>query len=64
MAVKPSVIAFVKVERSTACDRSTEDIIGESVKAMTPETSTAAASVKANSLNSVPVTPPRNPIGA
>jgi len=34
------------------------------VSAMTPETITAPASVKANSRNSAPVRPPRNPIGA
>ena len=44
--------------------RNTEHIIGDSVSAMTPETITAPASVKANSRNSEPVRPPRKPIGA
>ena len=34
-----------------------EHIIGDSVSAMTPETTTEPASVKANSRNSAPVTP-------
>ncbi len=37
---------------------------GLSVRAVTPDTTTAAASVKANSLNSTPVSPPWNPMGA
>ena len=44
--------------------RNTEHIIGDSVSAITPDTITEPASVKANSRNSVPVTPPRKPIGA
>ena len=44
--------------------RNTEHIIGESVRAITPDTITEPASVKANSLNSEPVNPPRKPIGA
>ncbi len=39
-------------------------IIGDRVSATTPETITAPASVKANSMKSFPVSPPRNPIGA
>ena len=39
-------------------------IIGDSVTATIPEITTAAASVKANSRNSIPVNPPWNPIGA
>ena len=39
-------------------------MIGDSVTATKPETITAVASVKANSLNSTPVSPDRNPIGA
>ena len=42
----------------------TEAIIGDSVNAITPEMTTAPASVKANSLNRAPVRPPRKPIGA
>ena len=37
---------------------------GDSVSAITPDTTTAPASVKANSLNSEPVSPPIRPIGA
>ena len=37
--------------------------MGDSVNATTPETSTAPASVKANSLNSAPVSPPWMPTG-
>ena len=44
--------------------RKTEHIIGDSVSAITPETITEPASVKANSRNSEPVRPPRKPIGA
>ena len=43
---------------------SLEAIIGDSVSAMTPETMTAPASVKANSRNSAPVRPDTKPIGA
>ena len=43
---------------------SREHIIGESVSAITPETTTAPARVKANSLNSAPVRPDTKPIGA
>ncbi len=39
-------------------------MIGDSVTATNPETITAMASVKANSLNSTPVRPDRKPIGA
>jgi hypothetical protein len=39
-------------------------IIGEIVSATTPEMKTAPASVKANSRNSAPVSPPWKPIGA
>lgn len=39
-------------------------IIGESVSATTPDTTTEHASVKANSLKSAPVSPPISPIGA
>ncbi|CFP10590.1 Uncharacterised protein [Bordetella pertussis] len=41
-----------------------ELITGERVRAITPDTPTAAASVKANSLNSEPVSPPIRPMGA
>ena len=41
-----------------------EHIIGDRVSATMPETSTAPASVRANSLNSAPVRPPRKAIGA
>ena len=41
-----------------------EHIIGDSVSATTPDTSTAPASVKANSRNRLPVRPPARPIGA
>ena len=44
--------------------RKTEHIIGDSVSAITPDTITEPASVKANSRNSEPVRPPRKPIGA
>ena len=43
---------------------SREHIIGESVRATTPETITAPARVKANSLNRAPVSPETKPIGA
>ena len=43
---------------------SSEHIIGDRVTATMPEMITAPAKVNANSRNSVPVTPPRNPIGA
>ena len=39
-----------------------EAIIGDSVSAMIPETTTAPASVKANSRNSAPVKPETNPM--
>ena len=49
---------------SFACGFSIFDvIIGESVSAMTPDTTTAPASVKANSRNSAPVRPEVKPIG-
>ena len=38
--------------------------MGESVSATTPETRTAPARVKANSVNSVPTSPPMKPMGA
>ena len=41
-----------------------EPIIGDRVRATTPETMTAPASVKANSRKSAPVRPPWKPIGA
>jgi hypothetical protein len=41
-----------------------EHIIGDSVSAMTPETTTEPASAKANSRNSAPVRPETKPIGA
>lgn len=41
-----------------------ELITGDSVSATTPETTTAPASVNANSLNSAPVSPPIKPMGA
>ena len=41
-----------------------EHIMGDSVRAMTPETNTEPASVSANSLNNEPVTPPISAIGA
>ena len=45
--------------RSVSPARSSfEPIIGDSVSATTPDTSTAPASVKANSRNSEPVSPP------
>ncbi len=47
-----------------SCFNSSEHIIGDNVTATMPEMITAPASVKANSRNKVPVTPPRNPIGA
>ena len=48
-----------------ACGRSNlEHIIGDSVRAITPDTITAPASVKANSRNKVPVSPETKPIGA
>ena len=51
--------------RSTARGLSSlEHIIGDSVSAMMPETTTAPASVKANSRNSAPVRPETKPIGA
>ena len=56
--------AWANGECSTFCDSSAADITGDSVKAMMPETITAPASVKANSLNRMPVTPPSKPIGA
>ncbi len=37
--------------------------MGESVSATTADTTTAPTSVKANSVNSAPVSPPRKPIG-
>ena len=37
--------------------------MGESVKAINPETATALAKVKANSVNKAPVNPPWKPIG-
>ena len=40
-----------------------ELIIGVSVSAITPDSSTAPARVKANSVNSTPVMPPWKPIG-
>ena len=40
------------------------DIIGDSDSATKPETSTAPASVQANSVNSLPVRPVMKPIGA
>ena len=49
---------------SSALFNSTEHIIGDNVSAITPDTITAPASVKANSRNSEPVRPPRKPIGA
>ena len=49
---------------SSALLRKTEHIIGERVRAITPETMTEPASVNANSRNSEPVRPPRKPIGA
>ena len=49
---------------SSALLSSTEHIIGDSVSAITPDTITEPASVKANSRNSEPVRPPRKPIGA
>ena len=42
---------------------SREHIIGDSVSAMTPDTVTAPASEKANSVNRAPVRPRWNPIG-
>ena len=42
---------------------SRDDIIGESVRATTPETRTAPARVNANSRKSAPVSPPWMPIG-
>ena len=39
-------------------------IIGDSVRAMMPDTTTAPASVKANSRKSAPVRPETKPIGA
>lgn len=44
--------------------RSFEHIIGESVSAVNPDTSTAPASVSANSMKSFPVRPVMNAIGA
>ncbi len=41
-----------------------EHIIGDSVSAITPDTTTAPASVKANSRNSAPVRPDTKAIGA
>ena len=38
--------------------------MGDNVSATTPETSTAPASAKANSMNRVPTSPPMKPIGA
>ena len=38
--------------------------MGDRVSAITPDTITAPARVNANSMNSVPVRPPRKPIGA
>ena len=47
-----------------ACARSSrEHIIGDSVSAMMAETVTAPTRVKANSVNSAPVSPPWKPIG-
>ncbi|MNM93426.1 hypothetical protein D3C81_1058000 [compost metagenome] len=43
---------------------SSELITGDSVSATMPETITAPAKVKANSRNSVPVSPPIKPMGA
>ncbi len=43
--------------------RNLEDIMGERVKAIIPDISTAPASEKANSVNSAPVNPPIKPIG-
>ncbi|CAJ9237453.1 Uncharacterised protein [Burkholderia pseudomallei] len=54
-ATRPSDILLVS---------SSEPSIGESVSATMPDTSTAPASVNANSLNSEPVRPPISPIGA
>jgi hypothetical protein len=48
----------------SALFKNTEHIIGDSVSAITPDTITEPASVKANSRNSEPVRPPRKPIGA
>ena len=57
---------FTSLEKrpSSALFSKTEHIMGDSVNAITPDTITAPASVKANSRNSEPVRPPRKPIGA
>ncbi|MCY1512518.1 hypothetical protein D9M68_469800 [compost metagenome] len=47
-----------------SCGSRNELITGDSVSAITPDTTTAPASVKANSLNSDPVSPPMRPMGA
>ncbi len=48
---------------SCSARKKREHIIGDRVSATMPETVTAPASVKANSVNSAPVRPPWKPIG-
>src|SRR5258708_20471250 len=58
----PKTLLTILANRpSSALLRKTEHIIGESVSAITPDTITQPASVNANSRNSDPVRPPRNP---
>ena len=47
-----------------ALRRTLEDSIGDSVRATTPEISTAPASENANSVNRLPTRPPMKPMGA
>jgi hypothetical protein len=57
--IQPANPRSVLPERSSLAP-----IIGDSVNATTPDTTTAPASVNANSRNSDPVKPPWMPIGA
>ena len=54
-----------RTKRPLSCSalKKREHIIGDRVSAITAETVMAAASVKANSVNSAPVSPPWKPIG-
>ncbi len=54
-----------RTKRPLSCSlrKKREVIIGDRVSATMPDTVTAPASVKANSVNSAPVRPPWKPIG-